>query len=59
MIDALPPVGRGNPYRARRVIVALQEETAVKCRLCDKAIHPERLAMNARLGLATLASSPA
>ena len=49
MIDALPHIGRWNPYRTRRSVVALQRETAVKCRLCYKEIHPVRLAMNARV----------
>ena len=49
VIDALPHIGRWNPYRTRRSVVALQRETAVKCRLCYKEIHPVRLAMNARV----------
>ena len=31
------------------VVVALQWETGVKCRMCHGVIHPERLAMNARV----------
>ena len=42
---------RGSPVVdwGGRAIVALQKETAVECRMCHGEIHPERLAMNARV----------
>ena len=44
-----PPFAGTVVDRTRRSVVALQSEAAVECRMCHKEIHPERLAMNARV----------